>query len=113
MKQTISSLRPVLAVERRSHWRFPLKLALRCEVVSSAQIYSGNVVDISSTGVCFSCSESFPRDNAVELVIDWPIRLNATSLLQLRIKGRVLRQDRRGTVVRTSRYGFDARRAGR
>jgi hypothetical protein len=113
MKLPISSLCPVLAVEHRSYRRFPLKLALRYKVARSAQVYSGNVVDISSKGVCFSCSEVFSRGTAVELVIDWPIRLNSTSLLQLRIKGRVLCQDGRGTAVQTSRYEFHACKIGR
>ena len=60
---------------------------------------------MSSSGICFFCSDLFPRGTKVELAIDWPISLDNV-LLQLRITGRVLRQDKRGTAIETLRYEF-------
>ena len=103
-------LRPVLAVENRSHRRYPLKLQVQCRVAHSDQVYSGKIVDMSRGGICFACSEVFPRGTKIELAIDWPISLDDV-LLQLRVTGRVLRDDHRGTAIEILRHEFHTRKA--
>jgi hypothetical protein len=103
-------LRPVLAVENRSHRRYPLKLQVQCRVAQSDQVYSGTIVDMSSGGICFACPEVFPRGTKIELAIDWPISLDDV-LLQLRVTGPVVRQDKRGTAIDILRYEFHTRKA--
>jgi hypothetical protein len=100
---------PVLAVEHRLHRRYPLNFDVQCRVAHSDQVCSGKIVDMSSAGICFLCSEVFPRGTYLELAIDWPVSLDNV-LLQVRITGRVLRQDKRGTAIETLRYEFHTRK---
>ena len=62
--------------------------------------------DISAGGVLFSTDEVLPTGSTVELNIEWPVLLNGTKRLRLRVHGRVVRSDDQGTAVRTIRYEF-------
>jgi hypothetical protein len=104
------SASPALGVEHRSHLRYSLKLDVRFRVARSDQVCSGKIVDIGSGGVCFSCAEVLPGGTKVQMAIDWPVLLSDGTGMQLRVTGRVLRQDRRGTAIEILRHEFHTRK---
>ena len=101
---------PVHPIERRSGRRYPLGLRLQYEVPSTQQVGFGKIHDMSSHGIYFWCPDVLPKGSTVNLSIEWPIRLAEVTPLQLRVSGRVVRNDKRGTSIRTSRYEFRTRK---
>ena len=70
---------------------------------------SGYTKDLGRKGLRFASEDPPPRDSDLELRIEWPFLLQDVCPLELRVWGRVLRSDDRGTVVRMSRYEFRTR----
>ena len=97
--------------ERRVGERFPIRMNFSYRLLSkgqvSAQDASGCVVDISSTGILFRPRLSHPRDTAMVLSIDWPVRRDNAPPTRLSVRGKVVRSDNRGTAIRILRHGFE------
>jgi PilZ domain len=94
-----------VAIERRRNRRFPISLKLRY-LLSRSVNGEGQVCDMSSSGLLFQSRELLPIGGSIEVILAWPFLLNGDCPLQLRIEGRVLRSDRRGTAVRIRNYEF-------
>jgi hypothetical protein len=79
--------------------------------VNSDQSFSGQIVDISSGGVYFSCAEVLALGAKVQLAIDWPALLLKETRLRLDVVGRVVRRDEHGTAIAILQYEFRTRKA--
>ena len=94
-----------LAIERRTNRRFPISLKLRY-LLSKSLSGEGQVRDMSSSGILFQCGAALPLGRNIEVILAWPFLLNGDCPLQLRILGRILRSDARGTAVSIRSYEF-------
>jgi hypothetical protein len=93
------------ARERRRYRRFPLSLALRYRLGSGLS-GTGELLNMSSGGLFFRGGGPLPLGEMIEADISWPMRLDETKPLQLRIRGMVVRSGEEGTAVAISRYEF-------
>ena len=95
--------------DRRSAWRYQLKLALKYKVSDkcASQIGCGETCDISSQSLRFTADTPLPAKSLIELSIDWPARREEAPPLRLTVIGTVLRCNSRDIVVLISRYGLD------
>jgi hypothetical protein len=98
------------SVERRSSRRYELALNVRCKLIKPDEIIVGKTRDISSRGISFTIGEVLPTGTEVELSIDWPCLLQQTCLLQLRVRGNVVRWIRGCVVVSIQQYEFCTRK---
>jgi len=69
----------------------------------------GTTLDLGRKGIRFLSDQPPPVDADVELRIEWPFLLQEVCPLELRVFGRVLRSDERGTVVQMYHYEFRTR----
>ena len=92
---------------RRSHFRFPIDLPIRCRPLTGHKCSCGRIRDISSGGIRFVSSEALAPGEPVELAIDWPVLHEGESRLLLKCQGRVIRCHKSGTVVKIERHQFD------
>ena len=70
----------------------------------------GQTLNVGSGGILFSTQHLLPVGGLVELVMEWPARVEGTLALQLKAEGRVLRSDHRQAAVRLERHQLqDAR----
>jgi len=85
-------------------------LDLEFRIVDGDQVVStgaGRTGNISSGGVLFYVSEGVPSGPHVELSVRWPAVLGNTPFLELRIFGRLVRNNSQGLAIRMSRYHFE------
>lgn len=94
---------------RRSHFRFPIDLPIRCRPLTGHKCSSGRIRDISSGGIRFVLPEVLAPGTSVELAIDWPVLHEGSSRLLLKCQGRIIRCHTTGTVVKIERHQFDRR----
>ncbi len=66
---------------------------------------AGKTVNASRGGILFDAGRPLPIGANIELRIKWPVRLRQVTL-ELLIWGRTIRNERRGTAIRTSRHEF-------
>lgn len=90
--------------ERRAAPRFPLKLQLQYQIKRTAGV--GTTVNISSCGVLFTAQHEIPVGMRLELSLDWPVRPEASTGLQLRLLGRVVRASGYQAALKVARYEF-------
>jgi hypothetical protein len=79
--------------DRRSELRFSLRLAVKCRRIESRKsvgprqpldtILAGESLNVSSKGLIFRGSEVFRQGQAVEVFIEWPVRLENRVRLML------------------------------
>jgi len=74
------------------------------KIVSTGAGRTGN---ISSGGVLFRAEDGVPNGPHVELAVRWPAVLGNTPFIELRIFGRLVRNDSQGVALRMSRYHFE------
>jgi hypothetical protein len=68
---------------------------------------NGTTVDLSRTGVRFHCDGQVPPSgSALDLRIEWPIRVQGWCPVDLLISGRLVRTDEDGLMVAVDRYEF-------
>ena len=72
----------------------------------------GKVVDISSKGVRFTTEGALHRGTRIELSVNWPARLNGTSLMKLMIYGCVVRSEERAAAIKIEHHEFRTRASG-
>jgi hypothetical protein len=90
--------------------RYPLELELEFKIVDGDRVVStgaGRTGNISSGGVLFHAADDVPNGPSVELAVRWPAVLGNAPFLELRISGRLVRNDSRGIAMRMSRYHFE------
>lgn len=69
----------------------------------------GATRNISSRGLMVETGEALLPGEELDLVVDWPIKLENLYPLELRVSGRVLRITPAGTVLKISRCEFRIR----
>ena len=90
--------------DRRYEFEMPLHFS--CDGGKLRSGGSGCTKDLCRKGILFVSDNPPPADTDVELRIEWPFLLQNVCPLELLVKGRVLRSDRRGTVIRMKTYEF-------
>jgi len=96
--------------DRRLQRRYPLELDLDFKITDGDKVVStgaGRTGNISSGGVFFHAAEGVPSGRHVELAVRWPAVLGNAPFLELRIFGRLVRNDSQGLAMRMSRYHFE------
>jgi len=83
-------------MNRRRHDRFRLPLHLRYRLVDG-ESGTGQVCDISRSGVFFWSDAVLPVDSPIFLRIEWPAPANGG--MELNVSGHVMRSDCAGTAV--------------
>lgn len=97
-------------VERRKHPRYPIALELHYKT-RFAPDGSGEVSDISSSGLHFRSDCILPVGRPIDVILPWPFLLQERCRLQVCIRGRTVRSDAKGTAVAIEHHEF--RTAGR
>jgi len=85
-------------------------LDLEFRIVDGDKIVStgaGRTGNISSGGVMFHAAEGVPSGPHVELAVRWPAVLGNAPFLELRIFGRLVRNNSQGLAIRMTRYHFE------
>ena len=91
-------------VDRRYAYEMPLRVLYSSGGV--AYVANGYTTDLGRKAIRFVAETTPPKDSDIELLIAWPFLLQNVCRLQLKVWGKVLRSDDRGTVVRIQRYEF-------
>jgi hypothetical protein len=89
--------------ERRTAPRYPIQLGLSFRLIQrNLTVDEGKArsLDISSRGIFMEVNRTFPTGALLELSLDWPLLRDGMYPLELRITGRVIRSNGRGTAVR-------------
>jgi hypothetical protein len=96
--------RAAKTLNRRSSQRFPISN----QVIYITERLQGNCVtcNLSSGGVFLKTKHALPIVKRIQLLIDWPAKLDNRLSLRLLVKGRVLRSTEEGTAVRVLAYEF-------
>lgn len=100
------------AVDQRSHSRDAVELDLRYKVSWRGRVLHEGARKpggLSSRGIFFRIERRLPRGLPAERSIDWPMPLEGTFQLQLRIAGRSVRSSHAGTAVRIALPEFCTR----
>jgi hypothetical protein len=90
--------------DRRYAFEMPLHFLCQSGWVRSSG--SGRTKDLCRKGILFVSDSPPTAGTELELRIEWPFLLQNVCPLELWVGGRVLRSDRRGTVVRMNSYEF-------
>jgi hypothetical protein len=87
--------------------RFPIDLPFRYNAGDQTGFSgAGRVVNIGSSDVTVACRHQLKAGTPVELVIEWPARLNGRIPIHLVMTGRVMRCDASGFAVGACQYRF-------
>lgn len=95
--------------DRRHTDRFPLSQELHYRVLSKRsadEAGSGRTVNISSSGVLFTCEHVLLPGRRLELAINWPAQLNNKCALKLVARGRVVRFEDGRAAMEIQQYEF-------
>ncbi len=94
--------------DRRSDRRYDVEMQLRYRILNSAHHAEGTGISLNMSrgGVLFQADKFLPEGAAVELAIDWPIRLRGRIPLELHIMGHVVRCENNMVALRTSWHEF-------
>ena len=95
-------------MEKRLKRRYPLQLSARYRSLSVGSDIAGEgrTVDMSSTSILMTSQHELGAGARVEIVIDWPRRLDARVPLHLVVIGRVVRSDRFTFAVEFAQHQF-------
>jgi hypothetical protein len=96
--------------DRRLQRRYPLELDLEFRVIDGDNVVftgTGKTGNLSSGGVLFHAGDDVQYGPHVELAVRWPAVLGNSPFLELRIFGRMVRNDSQGVAMRMSRYHFE------
>lgn len=102
--------RETIRGDRRLQRRYPLELDLEFKILDGDRVVStgaGRTGNISSGGVLFHAAEHVSSGPHVELAVRWPAVLGNSPFLELRIFGRLVRNDGHGVALRMSKYHFE------
>lgn len=94
--------------DRRIDRRYAFEMPLRFTGVNSGTQGSGSgyTKDLGRKSILFVSDHPPSPNTEVELHIEWPFLLQGVCPLELRVWGRVLRSDQRGTVIAMNKYEF-------
>ena len=102
--------RDTIRGDRRVQRRYPLELDLEFRIIDGDKVVAtgaGKTGNISSGGVLFHAADGVPNGPHVELAVRWPAVLGNAPFLELRIFGRLVRNDSQGVAMRMTRYHFE------
>lgn len=106
--------RSTIRSDRRAGTRFELPLEVRYRILTASGIAlegQGELVNISSCGALFRTDRALSPRQKVELSVNWPVRLNATCGLRLKLSGEIVRTSDGHAALHTCRYEFVTRKA--
>jgi hypothetical protein len=98
--------------ERRASARFPLTLEVRYSVSryrAPVETGSGQLVDVSSSGLRFVAQGPLEPGVKLEIAINWPVLLDGNVQLQLIVMGVVVWSRGTETALRMHRHDFRTR----
>jgi hypothetical protein len=98
--------------DRRSSQRFPIVREIRYQLLGKRARQAtgrGETLNISSSGVLFTCESLIRTWQRVELCISWPARLDGKLELMLVVRGRVVRSEPGQVALRIEHYEFRTR----
>ena len=98
--------------ERRAATRYPISFPLRYRILSKSKLSgSGTSVNMSSSGILVAAgAERAPLVGAsVEIFVDWPAALSQSTVLELKLVGRVVRSVASGFAASVARTTFEKR----
>ena len=101
--------------DRRASVRFPLNLDVRYSVShrhAPVKTGSGQIVDLSSSGLPFAAQGPLEPGLKLDVVIDWPVLLDGRVQLQLIVTGRVVWSSGTETAMQIERHDFRTRSVG-
>jgi len=104
-----ANTRSVASDERRCQFRYPVGVELFYKLTRNGTILdqgSGRTVDFSGAGLLFQSDRKLPTGIELELLIDWPVRLDGATVLHAAVSGRVVRSTAEGTAVTIRRFRF-------
>jgi PilZ domain-containing protein len=104
------SLSPTLSFvrrDRRQHHRFPI--IAQAEYTFPGHRAQATTLDIGRGGVLLRTDTILRVGQQIEVLIDWPVLLDARCRLRFVVFGKVLRSDWAGTAVGITRYEFRVR----
>jgi hypothetical protein len=112
---------PVLSIfqtelaEQRSRTRYPIRLGV--EVIFNkngiTQRGFGKTLNISSAGILFETKLAVPARGLIDLLLNWPVRLDGSHPLKLAIRGRIVRTDHKGVAIKFTQHEFRIARTRR
>ena len=97
------------STERRRSSRFPIEREIRYKTLNQRtelQSGVGKTLNISSSGVLFTCEHDMPLGTRLEVSISWPAQLNEKCLLNLVARGRITRHVKGQLALQIQQYEF-------
>jgi len=95
--------------DRRLSCRFPIEAEIRYLLLmgnATKETGRGRTVNISSGGILFESAHPIPPGTPIELSVTWPARIDGIVHIQLRVKGRTIRNQDSRTAVHILHYEF-------
>jgi hypothetical protein len=102
--------------ERRAHARFNLALEMSYSVLEGGrrgETSASRTIDLSSSGLRFASPQPLPVGLRLQVAIDWPVRLDGRTALQLIATGYVVRSSSAEAALKLEWHTFKTRGAGR
>ena len=96
-------------LERRLHRRYPISLKVQYKLLKRQRVLrtgDGISSNISSGGIAFEADTLLPSGSLIEVSVNWPLALDHSCPLQLKILGHVVRSGAKESAVKTDRYEF-------
>ncbi len=112
VSRTNSNAKKPIAECRKAQQQFPLELNLRYRswgLSSPLLSGEGKTVNISSSGVLFTCDKDFPVGTLLEISIFWPVPLHERHPLYLIGRGSVVRTSKGQVALEVQRFEFHLR----
>jgi c-di-GMP-binding flagellar brake protein YcgR len=96
------------SVDRRSAQRFPISFDIQYRILGlgSQELRSGKTVNMSSSGMLLVADGILLPGLKIEVLVNWPVKLNDRVRLRLIVFGKVVRVDTEGVAVMIQRYEF-------
>jgi hypothetical protein len=94
--------------ERRSRTRDPIRLRVRYRTLGRAGSITGvgETINFSSHGILISAQHRLGVGARLEAIVEWPIMLNGTTIVELVTLGRVERAAVDGFAVSLEKHKF-------
>ena len=104
---TAGSAIPAIEPDQRARLRFPIALLLTYRSISpEGSVGAGRTLNVSSGGVLFTATPELSVGMTLELTIEWPVLLEGTVPLQMRVFGTTVRVDADQAALRIDRHEF-------
>src|SRR5579862_7709316 len=93
--------------DRRMSHRFPISMPIKYWFGDRAG--TATTREVSSVGVLIQTDEILPLGQTIQLLMDWPVPLEASCGLSLAIEGTVARTTPGGAAITISKYEYRTR----